>query len=173
MTDPTEADSALIHAFADRVRAYVAWIDGADGIEPLEFLRECSRLLPRLYAEALDLPSLQPDDRKPAVVASPLKALQRYLAPVDMYWTVFDPYERPDSELVGSIADDLADIYLDLRRPLVDFDAGAVGSAVWAWRFNMQVHAGEHLLQALHAMHWILHTHGWPRADLPNEAGQP
>jgi hypothetical protein len=172
------AGDVRVAAFAAQVRAYVALIDDAEKVEPIELLRACSRILPRLYAEALELPDIESSDELEEVaVKSPFERLSRILAPVSLYWTVFDPYEKPDVELAGSLADDLAGIYLDLCRPLRDFDAGDIGNAVWAWRFNMKVHAGLHLLQGLHAIHWILHPRGWPEPSAPpassNEAGQP
>lgn len=69
----------------------------------------------------------------------------------DLYWEVFDPYE--EAPLVcGSLSDDLLDVYRDLRRGLLIYDAGKVGSAVWEWKFHFTNHWGDHAVDALRAL---------------------
>ena len=161
-----------VESFAGLAREYVRLIDRASELDPLELLGSCLKLLPRLYADALDLPDMEPTNRPTGELASPFKTLERILGPGDWYWMVFDPYEVPEAHLVGSLADDLADIYLDLGRPLADFDAGAFGDAAWGWRFNMRMHAGEHVIGAMGAIHWIVHSHGWPPSKPDAQAGK-
>ena len=70
-----------------------------------------------------------------------------------IYRKVFDPYAEPiDSELVGDVIDDLGDIYRDLQRGLEHWRNGRVAEALWEWRFNFQIHWGEHATSALRAL---------------------
>ena len=71
--------------------------------------------------------------------------------PHDSYWEVFDPYADEES-VVGSLSDDFLDIYRDLKRGLVAFDAGHEQDAVWEWRFHFDHHWGEHAVDALRAL---------------------
>ncbi len=77
------------------------------------------------------------------------------LLPGDLYHTVLNPWGLPgDASLgIGSLADDLADLYAELAGPLRAWDERRVGDAVWAWRLAMRGHAGDHLIGALGAIH--------------------
>jgi len=138
-----------VDTFVQLVREYVTTIDRASQSQPHELLSSCARLLSRIYSAGLDLPDVQPtDDDVDAEVASPMAKLTSLFGRYDNYFEVFDPFvdEKP---VVGSLADDLADIYLDLARPLAAFDAGRTSDALWTWKFNLQGHCGDHLVDAL------------------------
>jgi len=87
------------------------------------------------------------------------RSLGSYLGDWDAYAEVFDPYEMDDTPVVGSLSDDLADVYRDLRRGLALFDAsnrpGKI-DAVWDWRFHFHSHWGEHATGALRPLHRLL-----------------
>jgi uncharacterized protein DUF5063 len=52
------------------------------------------------------------------------------------------------------LADDLADIWLDLKRGLLALEGGAPASDVtWEWRFGFYTHWGRHATEALRAVH--------------------
>jgi len=42
----------------------------------------------------------------------------------------------------------LSDIYLDIKRGLILFDGHHPIDAAWEWRFNFQIHWGQHLVGA-------------------------
>ena len=71
----------------------------------------------------------------------------------------------PDSpEVTGSLADDIADVYRDLRTGLRKWQRGESGGALWEWRFNFEAHWGQHADDALRAIHSLSawHDHPWP-----------
>jgi hypothetical protein len=69
---------------------------------------------------------------------------------------VFDPIEVPASESVtGDLADDLMDIYCDLKG-LRYCDDGHTFQAVFHWSFTFAVHWGRHATSALRALHCYL-----------------
>jgi hypothetical protein len=77
--------------------------------------------------------------------------------PLKYYSEVFNPLPVPGEEpIVGDLADDIADIYKDIRRGLDLLDAGYMEHAVWEWIFHLQHHWGEHATSAIRALHWFL-----------------
>ena len=109
----------------------------------------------------MELPDVEPttdDLSSEGNVASPMTTLQPLFGRYDGYFEVYDPYVE-DEPVMSSLADDLADIYLDLARPLGAFDTGNVADAVWSWRFNVRGHCGDHLVDALRAIHRLVNDH--------------
>jgi hypothetical protein len=54
----------------------------------------------------------------------------------------------------GSLADDLRDVYSDVRRGLALWDSPAPpDAAIWEWRFQFEIHWGDHAIDALRALH--------------------
>jgi uncharacterized protein DUF5063 len=81
------------------------------------------------------------------------------------YQEVFDPYADPaETPVTGSLADDLADIFLDLEDGDELWAGGAFDAAVWEWRFGFESHWGEHITGALRAIRTLAAVHdlGFP-----------
>jgi hypothetical protein len=84
--------------------------------------------------------------------------------PQRYYWVYFDPILKPDSEqeaVVGDLADDLADIYRDLKSGLSIWENQLgiqVPEIVWNWKFLFQAHWGQHAIDAMRALHQIVHV---------------
>jgi hypothetical protein len=140
------------------VREYVSLIDRSGESTPYALLWACARLLPRIYAAGLELPDVEPDgvDAPGSTVAGP-----NLMASFGRYNTYFDV---PDavaemSPAAATLSGDLVEIYLDLARPLADYDAGRVANAVWQWKFNLRGHCGDHLTSALRAIHKLVNYH--------------
>ncbi len=55
--------------------------------------------------------------------------------------------------MVGDVADDISDIYIDVRRGLDLFDRGLESDALWVWVFNFHIHWGKHATSAIRALH--------------------
>lgn len=93
-----------------------------------------------------------------AVIQQLNSTLQEYVA----YWEVFDPTDMQDNEPVaGSLADDLSDIYRDLKHSMIHYDSGreeAMEHALWEWRFSFETHWGSHVVNGLRAIHFILYS---------------
>ncbi|MFO0553764.1 MAG: DUF5063 domain-containing protein [Polyangiaceae bacterium] len=158
MTTPKPVDQ-----FASLVRQYASCIDGADDLTPHALLSRCARLLPLIYNAGLDLPqvdSVDPDDTSPIDGAPtiPMSRLATKLGRCDFYYEVFDPVF--DTEAIGaSLVDDLAEIYLDLVRPLMAFDLGHELDAHWSSWFAIRGHCGDHLVDALRVIHRLVNGH--------------
>jgi hypothetical protein len=121
-------------------------------------LKNLSVLLARVYITALELPEVEPTDRKTEIQS--IDAPNVSFDEVDAYWEVFHPYEQGEP-LHGSLADDVLDIYRDVKAGLLMYELGTqddITEAVWHWRFHFEVHWGFHLVDALRAILWALNN---------------
>ena len=172
-TETATREAEIIERFATIVRQYCSAIDEAAGLERGEILDRVYPLLPRLIDQAIGMPKVaeadeaedaQSDDELPKASRwtheerrNLFKLLQEKLSGWDQYWVIFDPTNDLDPVL-GSIADDLVDIYFDLKEGLALHEAGQSepGQVIWEWRFSFDIHWGEHALGALRAIHFRL-----------------
>jgi len=147
--------------FVAEARRYCALIEGADPSASRDFENACLTVLLRLYQHLLLLPNADPDEPEwserisheewHVVFERTARRIQR-----DGYWEVFDPFaeDKPDP-ICGSIADDLADIWRDIKAGLSTFDGGrpnCAADAVWHWRFSFGSHWGHHAAGAICAL---------------------
>lgn len=149
-----------LEAFVNLVRDYKGVIDDVERLTAHAFLKRCAILLPRLYSMGIELPDVAPNTQSAdeQTIPSPLARLGALLGRYDSYLEVFDPYEEGEP-VRGLISDDLADIYLDLVEPLTAFDSGRVHDAIWSWRFSLRGHGGDHIVDAMRAVHRLIHVH--------------
>ncbi len=144
--------SNAIDAFVAEVRAYCEFVNRAPAMSIANRLDSARERLLKLYLAALTLPQSPepgdvdagPDPERPAGWSG--------FAEKDVYWEVFDPYEQSEP-LCGSLSDDLLDVYADVRRGLDLWDSSHREAAVWEWRFHFDVHWGDHVIDALRALH--------------------
>jgi hypothetical protein len=144
--------------------------------------------LAELYAAALVLPTTSvlfdpaddddvesPESEQPDPDRADNPELQRALAPLcemlgqrAFYREIFDPFDASEVEVMGSLSDDLQDIYRDVRSGLLKWDRGEAGAALWEWRFNFEGHWGEHTTSALRALYALCAWYDgeWPSAPI-------
>ena len=170
----TPDETALI---ADRFSAianqFCSVVDSASSLDRTELLSKLYRILPVLISEAIGLPDVSRDDdelqettRRGFSVKGLIEPewselynfLKEKLGDWDPYRQVFDPTQ--DSEAVfGTLADDLTDIYLDLKNGSV-FREKHLGlpneDAIWTWRLLFYSHWGKHAIDALLTIHFRL-----------------
>ena len=74
----------------------------------------------------------------------------------DEWWILFQRLQRQlesfDSVVDGSLSDDIADVYRDLRNGFLPYDSGDAGEAVWTWRTEFESHWGRHAAHAIYAL---------------------
>jgi hypothetical protein len=142
-----------VERFIERAKSFVRFMEEACSLALADRLRRAQEELLALYREALDLPEVEGDDvEEPDAV--PL-AHWPGMGEVDGYWEVFDPYEH-NEPVHASLSDDLLDVYRDVRAGLDMLRLhgdGALNAAIWHWRFNFDVHWGDHAIDALRALH--------------------
>jgi hypothetical protein len=117
--------------------------------------------LARVYASAVDLPLPdRPYGAARATTDAEWRAMfKRFgVLPINYYSECVDPLVIPPNESpgIGDLADDLADIWQDLRGGLALYDAGHIGAAASGWRAAFDLHWGNHAAQALYVLQlWI------------------
>jgi hypothetical protein len=148
-------------------------VDAAANLEKEQLLLQIYRILPELIGEAIRLPDANPferekednqDDQLSQAESSTrvnhkewediYNLLQKKLGDADLYWTVFDPTK--DKEVIyGSVSDDIADIYRDLKEGLVEIreSAAAPSQVIWDWRLGFYTHWGYPATSALRTIH--------------------
>jgi hypothetical protein len=149
-----------LSAFSDAALGFCTVIDGAAAIGPVQLLRRLERALPVLHQRLLELPKVtlgERDDDTPGRSdkewAALYQSLKNALGKYDAYRTVFDS-KNPEAEAIhGSLADDLADIYLEVLLPIRAWKQGADPICVtWELRLLFYSHWGSHLLSAQKAI---------------------
>ena len=146
MTSPLES-------FADATEQFCAWAEGSAGDKATE--AAAARLhLARLYVGALGLSEATPDWDVSGPTDSEWRLMfQRFGALPFNYYSCVDPHVVPGEEFfVGDLADDLADIWRDLKKGLAAYRAGDVAAAEGIWLFNFNAHWGRHAADALLAL---------------------
>jgi len=137
-------------------REYCAFIedfDKAADADSVAFLVKLARLLPRLHAaiETLDDPGEADDllsDIDPECRFALFSRLRQALGELDSYWTEFD-VGRDWQEQSGSLADDLADIYWELKAGLDRLDQEHTAlPTLRSWGSGYRLHWGQHLVDA-------------------------
>ena len=110
----------------------------------------------RLYISAQVLPELemQEEEALPAVLHKDFEIRLDEQISSD-YWEIYDP-AFPDEPACENLADDLADIALDLQSGIETYDSGHREQAEFAWKFGLEHHWGKHVVDALRALHSII-----------------
>lgn len=119
----------------------------------------------RLYLAGLELPRSEDDDQVDGSTSFRVSGEEsdRVYAhaarlPLDLYGEVFNPLVLPPEEpVVGSLADDITDVYRDVEDGLRLFRAGRREEALFQWTMSLQIHWGEHATGAIRALHcWLV-----------------
>lgn len=169
-----------VEVFARLAADYCAFIENWEARSPEAILHEAHWRLPELYSAALRLPDVarvhlegeaaeddEEDLQEPVLPQSSetdalsaeewmnrWRALGKHLGDRKFYREMFDPYDPSETEpVVGDLADDLLDVYRDLRRGSRLWDRGHHDQAAWEWQFHFAVHWGEHATSAIRALY--------------------
>jgi hypothetical protein len=156
--------------FPREAARYCSLIESADSFKREAFAAELAKALARLLSAASGLAAVAPTDSQPAVRlpqeewTGRFAAIQRTLGEWDAYWTTLAPYGADAQDAVMlPLADDLADIWRDLKPGLLALERGAAPNSVtWEWRFDFYSHWGRHATEALRAIHARLADSGGP-----------
>ncbi len=134
-------------------RRYCAIVESA-GEQDEAWLGDVASLLPRLHAAISALAS--PAQSSEPVLVADLDArfelfshLRELLGERDGYWMEFD--SAADSQCMsGSLADDLTDIYCELKHGLrlLDQDPDGPSKVLREWCRGFRSHWGQHLIDA-------------------------
>ena len=109
-------------------------------------------LLMQLYISAMNLPETEPETTAPLSDISEAVAIRFSDQIPTTYWEIFDPHADKDT-VCGDLIDDLSDIAADLKVGMKEYEAGRFGNAVFEWKFGLNNHWGQHIVDALRALH--------------------
>ena len=147
-------DSA-INTFAEIARGFCASCENTTVTDT-----QAASWLSRLYAAALALPEVEPEnsDGLPDLPPGLLERAKNNLASFNgrYYREYFNPdASLNDESVVGDIGDDLLDTYKDIRAGLLLFERGETTEALWHWAFLHRIHWGRHAVGAIFALHCL------------------
>jgi Domain of unknown function (DUF5063) len=148
---------AEVLAFKESAERFCAWAE-TPVREPGEDLHNAMAHLAELYLLALRMPGADSDASVEDLFVDKNNHEDVYRRfahlPLQYYGEVFDTTVVPPEEpTVGDLADDLLDIYADVKGGLAYFVTGHPVQAVFHWKFTWGIHWGRHATSALRAMH--------------------
>jgi hypothetical protein len=164
---PTDIYTAF-GQFSAAASEFCRTVDSTSALDRVELLSRIYEILPRLIQQGVVLPALSWSDSdsqkeiKHTRMREPewgrlYELLKEKLGDWDLYWQVFDPTK--DSEAIrGSLADDIADIYRDVKEglDLHNPDLALQQDVICSWRVLYYSHWGQHAINALYTIHFLL-----------------
>jgi hypothetical protein len=165
-------NTEIADRFGVVAKQFCSIVDSASSLERADLLVKTYRILPALIGEAIGLPDVKLDDSDNQVegMSTPASGvnvrlsshewdqlynlLKEKLGGWNLYRQVFDPIEDKEA-ICGSLAEDIADIYRDLREGLVlkETHQAPPEDIIWEWRFSFYSHWGRHAMDALQTIH--------------------
>jgi hypothetical protein len=132
-------------------RRYCELID-ASGADCPHWLSEIAAILPRLHAvmSSFNYPAPDAEHDHPVNLDARFELyshLRDLLADRDGYFLAFDAYTEGREAMSGSLADDLTDIYCELKHGLRAFSSDPA-HALETWLLGYEHHWCEHLVDA-------------------------
>ncbi len=171
--------SRKVIEFAASANEYCKYLDGSRDISGIEILKVMQRLLPFIYLRATLLPMLEPlleDGNEKTVTEFDYTRMNENLLSKlgnnDPFPVLVAEGDPADGLYTGSIAENLSDIYQDLRNFIVSYKSGneeVMNDAVWEVLMNFEEFWGKKLLTVLSAIHDVLYS----EADGENEIEKP
>lgn len=168
------ANREVADRFGSVATRFCEIVDSASGLEKTELLLRIYRALPGLIGAAMELPAVEPMDgsveemkRKGALIAQTRMSdaewqrlyslLKSKLGESHLYSSVFDPAKNKEAN-PASLADDVADIYRDLRESSLLNKARSIPpeDSIFEWRLGFYSHWGKHAMDALATLHCLL-----------------
>ena len=143
-----------LEAFFQTVTAFCQWAEGSP-TTPDDEANTALRLLAKLCAQVQELPPLFDEEDPPELPHEEWVVIYKRFGalPFNYYSVYFEPNDTTDpSPGTGDIADDLADIWRDLKGGLALYQKGNHKSAAWEWQNSFNTHWGRHATSALYAL---------------------
>ena len=156
--------SVNVIEFVTVANEYCATLETMDDLNRKDFVHKMQKIFPLLYLKASLLPETEDmleDEPEKFVAEDDYNYLHRKLLAKlgehDSYLEVFDPLMQYSEEPVeGSLAENMADIYQDLKDFIISYRMGTVevmNDALWVCRNNFKEYWGQRLVNGLRALH--------------------
>jgi len=181
--NPDPVYSGHVVEFTAVASEFCIYAEHAAEMKGDEILKIMQRLLPLLYLKASFLPLLEPvfDDGNEKFVSESdwyriHDSFRLKLGSADDYIDLPDQNLTGDDGLVnGSIAEDLTDIYQDIKNYILLYQTGTtevMNDAIWECRMNFENYWGIKLVNALKAMHRFITSGKQIEEVKENKAGK-
>lgn len=148
---------------------YCKYAEHAHELKGDEILRILQRILPLLYLKASLLPPFEPffeDGNEKFVTEADWNRIndsfKKILGTADEYPEVFDEkFNDSDGPVTLSLAENMADIYQDIKDFLLLYQTGThevMNDAIWECRLNFETLWGQKLVNSLRAIHRFIYS---------------
>ncbi|MDY6802095.1 MAG: DUF5063 domain-containing protein [Bacteroidota bacterium] len=167
-------DSSIVYTkdvteFVTVAAEYCKFVENTYRFSKRDFLNKAHKILPLLYLKASLLPKFQSifDDNNEKFVSEEEwdfihDSVKNKLGFHDEYLEVFDPLTHEQVEQSSaSIADNLADIYQDIKNFISLYYIGSeeiMNDALWECQVNFEEFWGQKLVNALKAAHTVFYS---------------
>ncbi len=160
--------SGTVIEFVAVANEVCSFLEQTEGFSRPDFIDKSRKILPLLYYKAAILPKTESvfdegtekfvtEEDWQIIYDTILKKLGKY----NDYPEVFDPVLRDTEDKVGgSIAENLADIYQDMKDFIIVYRMGTVdlmNDALWECQQHFDQSWGQKLLNSLRALHNLIH----------------
>jgi hypothetical protein len=158
-----QGEKLALESFPEAAQEFCRFVNQYSPDQSQAFIQELFARLARVCEVANRLPWVDPATHDVKINQDEIqshvdecfklsKRLRRAFGRFDSYWDVFDPTQK-EQPVNGSLANDIAEIYLDLKEALSLLRNGSDLSDVhWQWRFDFHSHWGRHAGSALRAL---------------------
>jgi hypothetical protein len=147
----------ISQVFYEYVKEFCSWAESEIDKPEVELIKAL-HLLSRLYSNALMLKTEKFVTEHETISISDEQwnlIFKRFGSlPFNYYPDIDDitEIETPSTSL-GDVADDLADIYRDLKAGLWLYEQGYESEAIYEWKYHFNFHWGIHAVNAMNALH--------------------
>jgi len=160
--------SRQVIEFAASANEYCKYLESTQDINGIEILKVMQRLLPFIYLRSSLLPLLEPALEEPNEKSVTEfdwtrmhDSLLSKMGNNDPFPVIVSTGDPSDGLYTGSIAENLTDIWQDLKDFIVSYRSGneeVMNDAVWEVLMNFEEFWGKKLLNVLTAIHTVLYT---------------
>lgn len=167
--------TCAITNFASTAESYIAFIDSFANARPKKLYTILESHLAELHAAILPLIAEINDSEQPDLEAIGMSHAQRNIIAGliktatgnetaqlfewhEECWKITNPIDNHRAIRASMLWDDLADIYWDLHTGLTLWNLNFTESKIeasWQWRYNYDIHWGNHLFRAAQTIHEI------------------
>ena len=166
-SDP--AYSRNVVEFVAVANEYCKYAEHASELKGDEMLRIMQRILPLMYLKASLLPALEPffeDGNEKFVTEADWHrvhdSLKNRFGTANDFVEVFDDkFNYADGPVPSSLAENMADIYQDMKDFLLLYQTGTkevMNDAIWECRMNFESLWGQKLVNSLRAIHKFIYS---------------
>ena len=165
--------SRTVIEFVAAANEFCKYAEHAAEINGGELLRILQRLLPFLYLKASLLPVLEPvfeDGNEKFVTEADWEKVnedfRRQFGTADTYLDlIWEKFSEAENIVPSSIAEDMADIYQDLKDFLLLYQTGTsevMNDAIWECSMNFENIWGQKLVNSMRAIHRFIYSGNEP-----------